>query len=104
METNDQMLKQFFGEQKKEIDDFGFTHRVMRKLPDQTDRSWIVWLMAGLGVTLTLLLGMTTGLIPYIFRILQIIPQLIIAGSVCTLALIIGIAAIVAHNRQMKWI
>jgi hypothetical protein len=104
METNDEMLKQFFGEQKKEIDDFGFTHRVMRKLPSVTDRSWIVWLMAALGMTLTVGLGMATGLIPYIFRILQIIPQLYIAVSVFTTAFLPGIAAIVIHRQQIRWI
>jgi hypothetical protein len=104
METNDEMLKQFFGEQKKEIADFGFTHRVMRKLPSVTDRSWIVWLMAALGMTLTIWLGMATGLIPYIFRILQIIPQLYIAGSVFTTSILTGIAVVVAHRQHIRWI
>jgi hypothetical protein len=104
METNDEMLKQFFGEQKKEIADFGFTHRVMRKLPSVTDRSWIVWLMAALGMTLTIWLGMATGLIPYIFRILQIIPQLYIAVSVFTASILTGVAVVVAHRQHIRWI
>ena len=35
-ETDDKLLKQFFGEQKQEIEDNGFSHRVMRNLRDGT--------------------------------------------------------------------
>ena len=104
METNDEMLKQFFGEQKKEIADFGFTHRVMRKLPSVTDRSWIVWLMAALGMTLTIWLGMATGLIPYIFRILQIIPQLYIIVGVLGTAIIAGLVLLLKQSGIYRWI
>lgn len=104
METNDQMLKQFFGEQKKEIDDFGFTHRVMRKLPDQTDRSWIVWLMAGLGAALTLLLGIFSGFIPYLFRIMQILPQLYIVAIVFGSSLVVAMLVLIRQSKTYRWI
>lgn len=35
-ETDDKLLKQFFGEQKQEIEDNGFSRRVMRNLQDGT--------------------------------------------------------------------
>ncbi len=63
METKetDKMLKNFFGENKQEITDNGFTNRVMRKLPEKTDRSWIVWVFACLGILFSLLLGFYSG-------------------------------------------
>ena len=33
-ETDDKLLKQFFGEQKQEIEDNGFSRRVIRQLPE----------------------------------------------------------------------
>ena len=37
-EADDKLLKQFFTEQKHEIADNGFTHRVMQHLPDRSIR------------------------------------------------------------------
>lgn len=63
METKetDKMLKDFFGEHKQEIADNGFTNRVMRKLPEKADRSWIVWIFTCVGILLSLLLGFYSG-------------------------------------------
>lgn len=103
METNnDKMLKEFFGEQKKEIADFGFSQRVMRKLPEQTDRSWIVGLFAGIGFALALFLGLQTGLIQYVFRLVQIIPQLFIFIGVLGFSVILGGAVILTQNRRYR--
>lgn len=35
-EIDDKLLKQFFSEQKQEIEDRGFTRKVMRSLPDRS--------------------------------------------------------------------
>jgi uncharacterized membrane-anchored protein len=105
METNnDKMLKDFFSDNKKEIADFGFSQRVMRKLPEQADRSWIMWLFAGIGIVLTLLLGLFTGLIQYVFLYLQIIPQLYILIGVLGFSLVAGIGLLLGQNRNYRTI
>ena len=38
-ETDDKLLKQFFGEQKQEIEDNGFSRRVMRNLRSEEHTS-----------------------------------------------------------------
>ncbi len=39
METDDKLIREFFGTHKTEIADNGFSRRVMRKLPDR-NRKW----------------------------------------------------------------
>jgi len=103
METNnDKMLKTFFAENKKEISDFGFSHRVMRKLPEQTDRSWIVWIFTSMGIVLTLLLGFQTGIISHIFRLLQIIPQIFILIGVLGFSIVAGIAVLFGQRKNFR--
>ena len=65
MKTNetDIMLKKFFSDQKQEITDNGFSRRVAQRLPEQTDRTWIVWGFAIVGMTISLLLGISSGLL-----------------------------------------
>lgn len=43
METDDKLLNQFFTEQKKEIEDKGFSRRVMRSLPGRRNRLNQLW-------------------------------------------------------------
>ena len=103
METNnDKMLKTFFAENKKEIADFGFSQRVMRKLPEQTDRSWIVWIFTAIGIVLTLLLGFQTGVIPHTFRLLQIVPQGFILIGVLGFSIVAGIAVLVGQSKNYR--
>jgi hypothetical protein len=103
METNnDMMLKDFFSGQKKEIADFGFSQRVIRNLPEQTDRSWIVGLFAGIGFALALYIGFQTGLIQYAFRLIQIIPQLFILIGALGSSVIMGAAVILMQNRRYR--
>jgi hypothetical protein len=86
METNekDNMLKGFFGEQKQEIADNGFTKRVMQKLPEQADRGWIVWVFAAIGMTISLFLGINSGLFQNTLMILTHIPvYYLVAGIFC---------------------
>lgn len=42
-EMNDKLLKDFFGEHKQDIADNGFSHRVMRNLPDRSLRISRIW-------------------------------------------------------------
>ena len=86
METtkSDKMLKDFFGENKQEIPDNGFTQRVMRKLPEQADRSWIVWVFAAIGMAISLFLGINSGWIQSLLSYLEHIPiYYLLAGVFC---------------------
>ena len=76
METNnnDKLLKDFFSEMKLEIPDDGFTNRLMRKLPEQPDRSWIVWTFTFIGMLLTLIFGINMGSIKALVMLMQHIP------------------------------
>jgi hypothetical protein len=84
METNnnDKLLKVFFSEHKQEIADNGFTNRVMRRLPEHTDRGWIVWIFAALGMAITIYLGITSGLVEQILLIMKHVPIYYILGGI----------------------
>ncbi len=43
VENNDKLLEDFFAANRQEIADNGFTRRVMRRLPDRSDRLAHVW-------------------------------------------------------------
>lgn len=51
---NDNLLNQFFKENKKEIEDFGFSRKVMRKLPDRGQRLANIWAAFCLGIAILL--------------------------------------------------
>lgn len=43
MENNDKLLEDFFTANRQEIADNGFTHHVMRRLPDRSERLARIW-------------------------------------------------------------
>ena len=43
MENDDKLLKDFFANNRQEITDNGFTHRVMHRLPDRSRRLSQIW-------------------------------------------------------------
>ena len=84
METNDKLLKDFFGEHKQEIADNGFTRRVMRKLPETADRGWIVWVFAAIGMALSIYMGISSGLVEQIMLLFSHVSiYYILAGVFC---------------------
>ncbi|MFA6581033.1 MAG: DUF5056 domain-containing protein [Paludibacter sp.] len=84
METNDKLLKSFFSENKQEIADNGFTQGVMRNLPAQTDRSWIVWVFAAIGMAISLYFGLSTGLFQQLLLIFgKVSVYYLLAGVFC---------------------
>ncbi|MDD4969536.1 MAG: DUF5056 domain-containing protein [Paludibacter sp.] len=86
METNDKdkLLKDFFSGHKQEIADNGFTQRVMRRLPEQTDKGWIVWIFAAIGMAISIYLGITFGLVENILTLMkQVSIYYILAGIFC---------------------
>lgn len=59
METDDKLLKQFFSQQKQEIENHGFSRRVMRNLPGRSHRfaQWWSSLCMALAVILFFAFG-----------------------------------------------
>jgi Domain of unknown function (DUF5056) len=102
METNDKLLKDFFGGHKQEIADNGFSQGVMRKLPEQADRGWIVWVFAAIGMSISIYLGISSGLVEHVFQILKHIPiYYLLAGVFCFPLL--GTAGIyLAQNKNYR--
>lgn len=65
METkyNDRIIRNFFQENKKEIEDKHFTKKVMQKLPEKKKNyDWIIVLFTAMGTLLAALLGWNTQL------------------------------------------
>ena len=102
METKDtdKLLKNFFSEHKQEIQDNGFTRRVMRKLPEQTDRSWIVWCFAIAGMVLSLLLVFSSGSIQAAISNLLQMPVYYLIGIIFCFPLVSTAGLLLAQNRH----
>lgn len=102
METKDtdKLLKNFFGEHKQEVQDNGFTQRVMRKLPEQADRSWIVWCFALVGMLLSLMLGFSSGSIQTAITYLLQLPVYYFVGVVFCFPLISTAGLLIAEYRR----
>lgn len=106
METNnnDKLLKDFFGEMKHEVPDDGFSQRLMRKLPEQPDRSWIVWAFTCIGIMLTLFFGLTTGSINAIVILLQHIPIYYFLVGIFCFPLIGSLSLYFMQNKSQRLI
>jgi high-affinity nickel permease len=102
METKDtdKLLKDFFGEHKQEIHDNGFTRRVMRKLPEQADRSWIVWCFAFVGMVLSLMLGLSSGSLQAAISYLLQIPVYYLIGVIFCFPLVSTAGLLLAGNKR----
>jgi len=87
MENKD-IVSAFFAENKKEIADNGFSKRVINRLPETSDKQWIVLTMAALGTSLTLLLGFFYGLFAFICDFLQQVSPLVFIGAVALVPLV----------------
>jgi hypothetical protein len=104
METNrtDNLLKDFFSEHKQEVADNGFTQRVMQHLPEQADRSWIVWIFAAIGMAITIYLGINLGLLQRIFLLLQHIPYYYLLIAVFWFPLVGGFGFYLDQNKSYQ--
>jgi len=102
METNitDNMLKTFFSENKQEIADNGFTQRLIQKLPEQADRSWIVWIFAAVGMAISIYLGITSGLIEYVMLALKHVPIYYVLGAIFCLPLVGTAGFYITQNKN----
>lgn len=55
---NDKLLQDFFAENKREIEDNGFSRRVMKRLPDRSERMARIWSAVVLVVSAALFVGL----------------------------------------------
>ena len=60
LKNEDEILKKYFSQNKIEIEDNGFSSKVMSKLPEQKNLDWIVWLFAAVGIAITLYVLLNT--------------------------------------------
>lgn len=97
----DKWLNDYFSINKKDIQDNGFTRRVMQKLPEQPDRSWIVWLCACIGIVLSLILGFSTGTLQSALMQLQKIPVYYLLGAVFCFPLVGSIGWYWTSNKYI---
>lgn len=86
MENKD-LISAFMSENKMEIQDNGFSTKVLNNLPETADKQWIVLFMAALGTSLTLLLGFYIGLFTFIFDYIQQISPIVLIGVVAVFPL-----------------
>jgi len=106
METNetDKMLKIFFGEHKQEISDNGFSKRVMRKLPVQTDRSWIVWVFAAIGMAITMFFALNSGLVFQVFSLMKNVPYYYLVAGIIAFPLMGTAGYYLSQNKSYRLI
>jgi len=106
METTDtdKMLKSFFNEQKQKVEDNGFSQRTLRNLPEQIDRTWIVWIFALIGVIIATAIGINMGLINQTWLLIQHIPVYYWLAAVFCFPLVGGIGFYFGQNRNYRFI
>ena len=104
METNDKdrMLKDYFSVYKQELADNGFTQRLMRSLPEHADRSWIVWIFAAIGATISLYLGINSGLIEQIMLLFKHVSIYYILGGVFCFPFVGTIGFYLTQNKNYQ--
>ena len=106
METNgkDKLLKDFFSEHKQEIADNGFTQRLMRRLPEDADRSWIVWIFAAIGATISIYMGINSGLIEQIMLLFKHVSIYYVLGGIFCFPFLGTIGFYLTQNKGYQMI
>jgi len=104
METKnaDKLVKSFFTEYKQEIPDNGFTQRVMRKLPEQADHGWIVWIFAAIGMSVSLYAGLNAGFFQQIISIFDKIPLYYSLGAIFCFPIIGTMIYYATQNKRYQ--
>lgn len=99
--NNDELMKNFFSENKKEIPDNGFTEATLGKLPVISRRDWIVGLFTYIGLTLSLVLGIYSGTLPkFIYFLGHVQPYFLIMG-LAMIPLVVG-AGLLIFSKDLK--
>lgn len=105
METDDKLLKQFLSEQKQEIEDRGFSRRVMSNLPESRKRFSRVWktLFCMLAVVLFVVLGGLPGIMGTLREVFVSITQHAASGSFDPKGLIIAGVVLTFLGVRKVW-
>ncbi len=82
-DKTDTLLKSIFQEHKTEIADNGFSNRVIRQLPENNSREWIVWIFAAMGLSITLFLCLTSGCLQSALLVLHQVPLYYFLIGIC---------------------
>lgn len=101
-DKNEMKLKSFFEENKIEISNNGFSEKVMKQLPENNDRKWIVWMFAALGLSISLLLGFNMGVFSNVCFFIQHLSIFHIAIAVFIFPLISIIAICSRQSCSLK--
>lgn len=87
MENKDR-VSAFFAANKQEIQDNGFSKRVINNLPETADKQWIVLLMAAIGTSVTFLVCYFGGIFNVVYSLLKEVPSFAILGVVVAIPLL----------------
>ncbi len=101
-DNNDEMLKLYFNDKKQEIADNGFSKKVMQKLPQKTDRSWIVLIFAATGMALSLFLGIKIGLFQNVLIFLEKVPFYYLLGAVFFFPLVSTLVIFLSQHKNYR--
>lgn len=100
--TDDKLLKSFFAENKKEIEDKGFSRRVMHHLPDRYYRLAQLWSVLSF-VLAAILFVLLDGIELVMNTLREIFSNTIASGiaeiDIKTLILIIGVIFYLTFNK-----
>lgn len=80
MENDEKLLKQFFAENKHEVEDNGFSHRVMKHLPKSRNRLAQIWTFCGFSLALLLFVA-KDGFSLLIGTLREVIVEMIVSGQ-----------------------
>lgn len=80
MENDDKLLKQFFAENRHEVEDNGFSRRVMKQLPQSESKFARIWTFCGFSLALLLFVA-TDGLRLLLHTLREVIEGMIAGGQ-----------------------
>lgn len=105
METDDKLLNQFFSEQKQEIEDKGFSRRVMHHLPERRRHFSLLWksIFCVFAVILFLGLGGLPTIISTLREVFVSMAQHLVSGSIDPKSLIIAAVVLTFMGARKVW-
>lgn len=102
MGTNemDKNLQDFFKQHKQDIADNGFTNKTLRHLPQRKDNSWIIWLLAVIGIATALYIGIFSGWFMNFLEHIMNLPLIYLLIGAALSPLIIGAVFLFWEKEQ----
>lgn len=99
---DDQILKDFFEINKKEIEDFGFSNRVMSRLPKKREKKtgWIVPVFSTIGLLISFLLVDFRALTLEILSIVSNTPIYYFTGGIMAFPIVFLIFYLIMDKKR----